>query len=320
MIQLRITNYELRVVKKQFLISDFRFSILSFLSFVLILTLNSCTKQSQIQNPKFKIKDDAGVEVGFESYPERIVSLAPNITESLFAIGADSLVVGVTNLCDFPPEAKNKVKTGSYLSPDYETIVSLKPDLIIMNVENASNPTYQALKNTGMKIFVSNAKNIEGILKMLKDFGKITGKENQANAVSENILKVKDEYTSINTDSEKKKSFIVISVNPLMTANGNTFINEIAELAGFDNIYKNQKVDYPLISYEDIAQKNPAYIILPVDTTNFQNIKKFSDELSEKINTSEAIKNKKIILIDENIMFRPGPRVMEGVKLLKEKN
>ncbi|MEO8210739.1 MAG: helical backbone metal receptor, partial [bacterium] len=136
------------------MILDLRFKIISFLSFALVLSFHSCTRQSQISNPppvpasqsggragKFQITDDAGIEVTFDSLPKRIISLAPNITEALFEITADSLVVGVTDLCDYPAAAKTKTKTGSYLSPDYEVMTLLNPDLIIMNVENISNPT-----------------------------------------------------------------------------------------------------------------------------------------------------------------------------------
>ncbi len=318
--QLRVTSYELQIVNIRFLILDFRFTVISFLLFLLFLTFTSCNKKSQISNPKFQIKDDAGVAVGFDSIPKRIISLAPNITEALFAIGADSQLVGVTDLCDYPPEAKNKTKTGSYLSPDYEVMTSLNSDLIIMNVENTSSPTYQALKNMGMKIYVSNAKDIDGILKMLTDFGKITGREQQAEQVVKNISAERERYLDLSRQKPGVKSFIVISVNPIMTANGNTFIDEIAELAGFENIYKDQQIEYPLISYEDITIKNPSCIILPIDTNNIQNIKKFTDELNGKLKSIDAVKNKNIILVDENIMFRPGPRVLDAVKLLEEKN
>lgn len=303
--------------------NKFQFGLLIFLFSSSSILISSCKDISNSKTPALKtvskITDDAGVEVSFDSIPKRIVSLAPNITEALFAIGADSLIAGVTNFCDYPPEAKLKTKTGSYLSPDYETMVSLKPDLIIINVENISNPTYQALKNTGAKLFVSNAKDIKGILKMLNDLGKITGKETESEKLVENILKEKHNYENENKPDEKEKSFITVSVNPLMTANGGTFISEVAALAGFENIYGNQKVEYPLISYEDVMSKNPSVIILPIDTANQNILIKFTGEISEKLNAANAVKNKRIILVDENIMFRPGPRVMEAVEILRKK-
>ncbi len=293
-----------------------------FSYFFLLFLFYSCSDKSESGGgkiSKFQIKDDVGVEVSFDSIPKRIISLAPNITEALFAIGADSLIVGVTDFCDYPPVVKSKTKTGSYLSPDYEVMASLRPDLIIINVESSSQPTYQALKNLQTKIFVSNARSIDGIVKMLKELGRITGKESKAKDVSEMIFIKRQNYLTLNDNVEKEKTFIVISVNPLMTANGNTFIHEIANLAGFENIYKEQNLDYPLISYEDLTNKNPDFIILPTDTNKEMNYARYIDELSTKLSTVNAIKEKKFIFIDDNIMFRPGPRVLEAVRLLRDK-
>ncbi|HMS33578.1 MAG TPA: helical backbone metal receptor [Ignavibacteria bacterium] len=258
------------------------------------------------------------MEVSFDSLPKRIISLAPNITEVIFAIGADSLLAGVTDLCDFPPEAKHKVKTGSYFSPDYETISSLNPDLIIMNVENVSNPTYQALKNLGLKIFVSNAKNISGIKKMFSEFGKITGKENEADSL---LMRFENDINQINSTGDKISSepvLVLISVNPLMTTNGSTFINEILDLAGITNLYKDQILDYPNINYEDVIVRNPDFILFPTDTSDTERTQKFSDEIKRQLKKTNAVKNERIILIDENIMFRPGPRVPDAAKILRD--
>lgn len=312
----RRTNCEFRagIILTEFL-GFIKYSI-CFISFILI---SSCSDKSQIQKSKFQITDDAGVIVSFDSIPERIISLAPNITEVIFAIGADSLLSGVTDLCDFPPEARHKVKTGSYFSPDYETITSLNPDLVIMNVENVSNPTYQALKNLGLKIFVSNAKNISGIKKMFSEFGKITGKETEADSL---LMRFEYDINQINSVSDKTSSepvLVLISVNPLMTTNGRTFINEILDLAGITNIYKDQVLDYPNINYEDVIIRNPGFILFPTDTSDTERTQKSIDEIKRQLNKTNAVKNDRIILIDENIMFRPGPRVPDAAKILRDK-
>ncbi|MEP7146384.1 MAG: helical backbone metal receptor [bacterium] len=253
----------------------------------------------------------------FDSFPKRIISLAPNITETLFALRADSQVVGVTDLCDFPPEAGNKTKTGSYISPNFEVMLSLNPDLIIINVEKTSNPTYQALKNMGLKIFVSNARNLQGIYKMIADFGKLTGKVSAADSLARRLNTVQLKYE--NNEDERAQSLILISVNPLMTTNGNTFINDIIKLTPLLNIYKDQTLDYPNINYEDAISKNPTVIVFPTDTNDVGKTQKFLDEIKRQFKSTPAVKENEIILIDENIMFRPGPRVFEAVKIIREK-
>jgi len=305
---LRITNYGLRI-------ANYFVKLTLLFSYIVI---SSCTNKSQIQNPKFQIRDDAGIEVSFDSNPERIISLAPNITETIFAIGAENMLAGVTDLCDYPPEAKKKTKTGSYFNPDYEVMTSINPDLIIMNVESISNPTYQALKNMGMKIFVSNAKDIKGIEKMIMDFGKITGREIAADTIVRNLRTGMEQLVNRDT-AYSKPVLILISVNPLMTTNGRTFINDILNLNHISNIYRDEYLDYPNISFEDIISKNPDFIIFPADTSDVQKNSKFIDEIKRQLKNTEAVKNDRIILIDENIMFRPGPRVLEAASVLRDK-
>lgn len=306
--ELRITSYGLRIANY----------FVKFIFLFYSIVVSSCTDKSHIQNPKFQIRDDAGIEVSFDSNPERIISLAPNITETIFAIGAENMLAGVTDLCDYPPEAKKKTKTGSYFNPDYEVMTSINPDLIIMNVESISNPTYQALKNMGMKIFVSNAKDIKGIEKMIMDFGKITGREIAADTIVRNLRTGMEQLVNRDT-AYSKPVLILISVNPLMTTNGRTFINDILNLNHISNIYRDEYLDYPNISFEDIISKNPDFIIFPADTSDVQKNSKFIDEIKRQLKNTEAVKNDRIILIDENIMFRPGPRVLEAASVLRDK-
>ena len=292
------------------------------LCFILCLILFSCSDSAKIQHQKSNIKDtqitdDANIQVRFDSIPKRIVSLAPNITETIYALHADSQLVGVSEFCTYPPEAKSKANTGSYLSPDYEKIVSLNPDLVLINVENTSNPTYQSLKNLGLKLFLSNARDINGIRKMVSDLGNITGKVSSADSIL-NIL----DNGSETIDTAKKpdmNSLIIISINPLMTTNGKTFINEITGMAGLTNIYSNEIIDYPSVSFEDVLKNNPDWIVFPADTLNTAQLINYRKELVSKLGETNAVKNDKVIFIDENIMFRPGPRVLDAAKLLKQK-
>ncbi|MEO8447448.1 MAG: cobalamin-binding protein [bacterium] len=285
---------------------------------LLLFIFYSCGERSVAPHPKFTITDDLGVVVSFDSIPKRIISLAPNITETLFAIGADSQVVGVTDLCDYPPEAKLKTKTGSYISPDYETISSLNPDLIIINVENLSNPNYQALKNLGMKLFVSKAGNVDEIFKMIKDFGTITGKYRGSDTL---FTRLKNERAALRSEvkHDSLNYLILISISPLMTTNGKTFINEILKLAGVKNMYSDLSIEYPEVSYEDVLSRDPDYIIFPADTSDTEKTMKFTNEIRRQLKDTKAVKENKIIITDGNTMFRPGPRIFDAVRILKSK-
>ena len=175
--------------------------IQSFLSLVLIVAYTSCQQNNKPQFNKFTMKDDFGNEIVLDSLPKRIVSLAPNITEALYSIGADSLIIGVTNFCDYPLKAKDKNKIGGMIDPNYELITSLEPDLIIMTVEGNAKQSYQALSNLGMKIFVTNPRGVDGIIKMINDLGKLTGKIRKAKEVTKIISKDKEYFIELSENT-----------------------------------------------------------------------------------------------------------------------
>lgn len=290
--------------------------ILFFFSFV----LSSCGKKNpEVTQSKFSLKDDLGVEVKFDSLPKRIVSIAPNITEGLYAIGAQNLVVGVTEFCDYPPEAKQKTKVGGYDNANYELIASLKPDVVLITVESTNRPMYQTLQNLRIKIFVQNAKNVNGVASMLNSLGKLTGMEKEAAALSSKLLHERDSLKLLSETKEKSECIVIIGTNPIMTASKTSFINEIMELGGLKNIYAESSMDYPTISYEDITVKNPASILLPYDTTKTDKLKVEIDELSKHLSVSDAVKKNNFIVVDNNVVFRPGPRVIDAVRIIRNK-
>lgn len=293
-------------------------TLISCVFLFILLSLLSCREKHENRSSAFSVKDDLGNEVSLDEPPQRIISLAPNITETLFSIGADSRIVGVTSLCDYPPQAKLKPRTGSYISPDYEAISALKPDLIMLNVETSSNPLYQSLKNMGMKLFVSKAKNYEDILKMIETFAIITGNKSRGDSLK-NILRNERESLLSSSGNRIDTALILISINPLMTTNGETFINDILKFANVMNIYRDQPIQYPEISYEDVISRDPKKIIFPTDTNDAERSEKLVYEIKRQLKLTSAVKNNKIILVDENVMYRPGPRIMEAAFNLRSK-
>ncbi|HEX2787675.1 MAG TPA: helical backbone metal receptor [Ignavibacteria bacterium] len=282
----------------------------------------SCNKSTQVsETPRIKVKDDLGEEISFDTLPKKIISLAPNITESIYFIDADSLLVGVTDFCDYPPQVSSKTKLGGYTNPNYEMITALKPDLILLTVEETSRPLYKALSDLGFKLMVHNPRTFDDIIRMIDAHGQATGKDESTKHLTDSLINLKSQIINDNNKNplQDKNVFIVVGVNPLMTANKNTFLNEITGLAGLKNIYEEGIVQYPQINYEDVISKNPDYIILPGDTSNVSANEKYITELKSKLGITNAIKNDRIIIIDENLFFRPGPRILDAVQYIKYK-
>lgn len=273
-----------------------------------------CNPEREPDHKSFTLTDDLGVKHTFSRQPESIISLAPNITETIFALHADSLLIGVTDFCDYPPEAKSKRSVGNYLSPDLESIVSLKPDLAMIYVTNPSGTTYKSLASSGIKIFACNPVNIAGIRKMIKDIGIISGRAMEADS----IIRVIDQSVADSVPhSQMPPSFIVISVNPLMTAGSTSYISEVCELSGYSNIYEELGIEYPLIDAEDLHNKRPERVILPADTSNIAKVIELKSEFMRA--TKSKFSDSAFVIVDDDILYRPGPRITEAIASLRSK-
>ena len=279
-----------------------------------ILTLAGCRSEKIVSDSTVSIKDDIGVDLKFDNRPNRIISLAPNVTEALYSIGADSLLVGVTDFCDYPANAKLKKSVGNYLSPDFETIISLKPDLVIMYITNSSGPAYKTLTDNHIKVFASNPQDISGIKKMIADFGYLTNRKIFADSVT---ALIDAEILLDDNFSNRDSAFIVISVNPLMTAGGKTFVSQLVEKSGFINIFEKLLIEYPVISAEELLKKYPAVMIFPTDTTDLTKANESINELRKS--AGSAVDSARLIFVDDDIMFRPGPRIIDAIRVLKKK-
>ncbi|MCX6164107.1 MAG: helical backbone metal receptor [Ignavibacteriae bacterium] len=292
-------------------------NVFLILSFLLII-FTPCDSDSDFSSDAF-IKDDAGNIFSKDSIPKKIISLAPNITETVFELKADNLLVGVTDYCDYPPDAKKKEKVGSLLDPNIERITSLNPDLIFMTTEGNSKYTYLSLKSNGFKVYVANPNDVNGICRMIQNIGLILGKKDIGRQISEKIVDTK-KYYSIQNDSSKLLScFMIVSLNPLITVNKFTYISELLNLSGFKNIYADEFIEYPNVNYEDVLVKNPDCIFFLCDTTKNTFVLETYLEIKNRLNVVNACKNNRIYGVDENIISRPGPRVMDGVKTLHSK-
>ncbi|MFN3134543.1 MAG: cobalamin-binding protein [Candidatus Kryptonium sp.] len=263
---------------------------------------------------QIKIYDDLGREIEFDSPPQRIVSLAPSITETLFFLGVADKVVGVTRYCNFPPEAKSKTIVGGVIDPNYEVIVSLKPDLVIMTVEGNTRETFDKLTNIGFKVFVTNPRNFNGIFKTIFDIGKICGIEERANFLVDSLKKELERVKASNAGKIKPKIFVLLSLNPLMTAGKNTFINEIIENAGGMNIVGNLGQNYPILNREQILKVNPDMIILTEPNIGKDELLRMFPEWRH----IKAVKENKIFKIDPDILLRPSPRVVLATKIIAQ--
>lgn len=255
------------------------------------------------------------------SAPNRIVSLAPSMTEIVFALGSGDKLVGVTRYCDYPEAAKTITKVGGLYDPSFEAIIGLKPDLVIlqMNVSDISSK----LEQVGIKSLRLKQETTDDILKSIETIAdKLDKKELGAKLAAELKNKI-DLYKK--KASNDKKVLIVIGksvqsnlINRVFIVGKNTFYAELLTLAGAKNAYLGAST-YPQISYEGLISLDPDYII---DLAPEADQPKEVELLWHKLDQLKAVKNSHVHVLNDSYLVHPGPRfilILEKFSKLLEK-
>ncbi|MDD5687599.1 MAG: cobalamin-binding protein [Elusimicrobia bacterium] len=242
--------------------------------------------------------------------PKRIISLLPSITEQLYLLNVEDEIVGVTTFCDYPEAAKKKEKIGTYMEPNLEKILSLKPDIVLAS--NIQPDVVNKLKKFGINVFAFiEPINFTQICEQFVQIAKITGREKKA----DNILNgVQQEVYKIRKKVKKKHSiFVEIGIDPLVTVGNKTFINEIVKTAGEINVFENTSSEYFRVNIEAIIERNPDIILAISGHGESEN----ENDFWKKYKSINAVKNKRIYIIDANTLCRPTPiRYLESLKII----
>ncbi|MBF8293671.1 MAG: Cobalamin-binding protein [Bacteroidetes bacterium] len=284
---------------------------LSLVLLLAALSWSSCTQRERHNSqPLVSLTDDLGHVVALQHVPRRIISLAPSITETLYALGLDSSLVGVTDYCDEPPAAKRKAKIGGILNPNIERILALQPDLVLMSGSGNMRSDYDKLTSSGISAFVSHPRSIDGILKSITDVGILTSREPIADSLVRLLLQRRDTLVRQAATHQKKTVLMLLSLNPIVAIGPGTFLDELITLANGRNIAHNSTTAYPLLSREEILRRQPDVIIATND------IVRSTDDLFSPYpewKSLTAVQNKRVAIVDASIVSRPGPRIIDGL-------
>jgi iron complex transport system substrate-binding protein len=252
--------------------------------------------------------DDTGKILQLPKPAERIVSLAPDITETLFAIGAGNNIVGVMSGSDYPLAANSIQKVGSYAGLDLERIIALQPDLIITWSDNFPREL-AVLKKLNIPVYQNNPKKLNDIAHAMRNFGCLSGHEQQAN---KNAKEYADKLANLQKRSQQLKVikvFYQISGGTLMTVNQNSWINQAIEICGGHNIFANAKMTAPEVDIEAVISANPDVIIAADINNQWQ-------QRWQRYKNISAVQQQHFITLNPDLIDRPGPRLVEGVKQL----
>lgn len=253
----------------------------------------------------YRIKDDLSHTISLAKPAQRIISLAPDITEILFAIGAGQKVIGVVSGCDFPKEAQKIPEVGSYSGIDLEKIISLHPDLIV-TWSNTFGRQLQVLKNLGIPIYTTQPRNLEDIPRTMKNLGQLTGTEQTANEIAKKFLQ---RIVMIQKRYQAEKSvtvFYQIGSYSLMTINKESWINQVISLCGGQNVFANTHSIAPEVSWEAVIVANPEVILSGAHNSDWQ--KSF-----QKWPEIQAVKKGLLFPVNPDWMGRAGPRLLNAI-------
>lgn len=266
------------------------------------------------QSASKKVLDQTGRTITVPVAPERIVALAPSITEIIFALGKKDLLKGVTVFSDYPLEAAKKFKVGTYIRPDLERIVSLSPDLCIAIKDGNPLETVQRLENLNIPVYAVNPRSLESVMDAILGIGKLVNAQPMAEKI---VRKMTHRIDLIKKQVEKienrPKVFFQIGISPIVAAGDATFIHELITIAGGNNLSKGP-TPYPRFNREQVLALSPDIMLI----TSMARSKVFEQVKAEWKRWPEipAVKNDRIHILDSDVLDRPGPRMVEGLELL----
>ncbi|MHB8836614.1 MAG: ABC transporter substrate-binding protein, partial [Candidatus Methylomirabilia bacterium] len=211
------------------------------------------------------VRDAVGRTVEVPSDPRRIVSLAPNITEMLYALGLAERVAGVTIFCDWPPAVAAKPKIGGVINPSLEMILALGADLVFATADGNRPEDVNRLANLGVAVYTIDTRSVGDVLSALVTLGELTGRAGQAQEIAAGLEWRRDAVRARVASSRPVTVFVAIDRAPLISAGDGTFVGELLALAGGRNIAGESPIKYPVFSLEQLLADDPEVILDAAD-------------------------------------------------------
>jgi ABC-type Fe3+-hydroxamate transport system substrate-binding protein len=266
---------------------------------------------TEISYPR-TITDDAGRNVGLPPQVDRVISLAPNLTEIVFAIGAGDRLVGRTTYCDFPAPAKAVAEVGDTLNPSLERIISLQPQVVLISTASQLEVFTQQLQRQNIAVFVTDPRDLEGVFRSIEQVGQIMGHTEEAAQLVHNLRERARAVAEAVQQKPPVRVFYQLSAEPLYTAGREAFVTDLMRRAGAVSVTADVPGAWPKYSNESALAAKPDAIILPtggsMGTGNLA--------VAEALRQSPAVLKGRVYKINDDHLVRPGPRAMDGLEAM----
>lgn len=258
------------------------------------------------------VKDDAGQMVTVAKPAQRVISIAPSVTELLFAAGGGSHVVGAVNYSDYPEAAKRIPRIGSNREIDMELLISLKPDLIVAWRHNSSERQIEMVRKLGIPVFQSDPQTLDAIADSVLRLGQLMGTDAEARrtatGLTEQLASLRKKYAN----RAPVRTFYQVWDKPLYTLSGKHILTDAMRLCGGENIFDKLTVTAPIVTLESVLQENPEVIIATAEK-NYGGV-----QLWKPYGTITAVRSNNLFTLDGHLLNRAGPRMIQGTAAMCE--
>ena len=259
-----------------------------------------------------RVVDDNGDEVRLAVPAQRIISLAPNITEVLFHIGAGDQIVGADEYSNYPEAAKQILRVNNHAAANYELILSLKPDLVIAWQSGNGDKIINPLRKLGIPVFVVETHQIERIPNLFRRFGQLSGNNDLAQQRIEEFTQRLQLLGDAQTGKSVVRTFYQIWDQPLITLNGKHMVSDVIELCGGINIFADAVPLVPYVNIESIVAADPQVII----AGGSQEEQPGWYSSWQQWTGISAVQHKQIYLIPADLMQRHSVRILDGAQMM----
>jgi iron complex transport system substrate-binding protein len=256
------------------------------------------------------VTDETGRSVRLPSRVERVVTLAPNLTEIVYAVGGGNRLVGDTTYCDYPPEARNVAKVGDTLHPSVERIIALRPQLVLVSTASQLESFSRQLEEQKIAVYVTDPRDLPGVFRAVRIIGDLLGDAERGRRVADDLDKRAGQIQERAGASQPVRVFFQLSANPLYTAGRDSFVTDLIRRAGGSSVTADVSGAWPRYSDEAALASNPDAIIVSEDKSEGAQ----ASEIASSLRRSPAVLKGRVYRIDGDLVSRPGPRIVDGLE------
>ena len=285
--------------------------------FSIALLLAACAQPQNKSTPDQafsprEFTDETGRRVQVRVNIGRVVSLAPNLTEIVYAVGAGNRLVGRTSFCNYPPEAKQVIEVGDTQQPNIERIISLQPDLVLVTTASQLEAFTKQFDERRIPVYVTNPQSLEDVFRSIKTIGELLGETERAEKIVQDLQRRANETEAKVKTTKLVRVFFQLAAEPLYTAGKESFITDLIRRAGGESVTANVPGPWPRYSDEAAFAARPEAIIISAPETD--ETSQASAEIAAPLRKSPAALNGRLYRINADLLTRPGPRLVEGLE------